>query len=253
MMLNLITERDRIIGFIRSYCRTSCFNSLVIGLSGGIDSALSAALAVAAVGKERVYSYNIPYSRSHPDSANDAALVASHLQIEHTSIELTCFTDSYFDSYAPEADRLRKGNWMARIRMNVLYDQAAKHRALVVGTGNRTELLVGYCTQYGDSACAFEPIGHLYKTEVWAMARELGLPEKVINKVPTADLWEGQSDEGELGISYPELDKILMHITEPERYPVCDSRPESIERVKSLILRSEFKRNMPPVLARIEC
>lgn len=252
-MLNLNLEKERIIEFIRNYCQANHFENLVIGLSGGIDSALSAALAVMAVGNDHVFSFNIPYRNSHPDSANDAALVAKHLGIPHESIELTAFTDSYFELFEPEADRLRRGNWMARIRMNVLYDQAAKYKALVVGTGNRTELLVGYCTQYGDSACAFEPIGHLYKTEVWAMARELGLPEKVITKTPTADLWEGQSDEGELGISYRELDTILMYLTEPESYPNCSSLPQTIEKVKKLIRNSEFKRNMPPVPERTIC
>jgi len=252
-MLNLSSETDRIIKFIKSYCHTSGFVNLVIGLSGGIDSALSAALAVAALGEDQVFSYNIPYRNSHPDSARDAALVAAHLQIAHSSIDLTAVTDNYFDLYAHEAEPLRRGNWMARIRMNILYDQAAKHQALVVGTGNRTELLVGYCTQFGDSACAFEPIGHLYKTEVWALAQQLGLPERVIDKTPTADLWEGQSDEAELGISYPELDIILMHLTEPELYPQCSANPAVVEKVKRLIRNSEFKRHMPPLLTRGQC
>jgi len=249
-MLEINNEIPRIGEFIRSYCQTSGFANLVIGLSGGIDSALSAALAVLAVGKEHVFAYNIPYRNSHPDSVSDAALVASHLDVPLTTIELTSFTDSYFYAFAPDADRLRRGNWMARIRMNVLYDQAARHRALVVGTGNRTELLVGYCTQYGDAACAFEPVGHLYKTEVWAMAKELGLPAKVITKVPTADLWEGQSDEGELGISYPELDKILICLTERGNHELSGFDPAVVEKVKHLIKRSEFKRHLPPVLSR---
>jgi len=249
-MLDLQREEQRINQFIKDYCRSSGFDSLVLGLSGGIDSALTAALAVQALGKEHVFALSLPYWKSHPDSAADAALVASHLQIKLTTIDLTAVVDPYFDYLEPFADRLRKGNWMARIRMNILYDQAAKHQALVVGTSNRSELLVGYFTQYGDSACAFEPIGHLYKTEVWAMARQLGLPEKVVSKTPTADLWEGQSDESELGISYQELDSILQHLTEPSLYPECHASQEKLEKVKKLVANSEFKRKLPPVLAR---
>lgn len=253
LMLPITQEIDRIVRFIATYCRQTGFTNLVIGLSGGIDSALSAALAVKAVGKEKVFAYNLPYHSSHPDSAGDAALVAASLGLSLTTIDISACTDSYFMANDPNAEALRKGNWMARIRMNVLFDQAAKHRALVVGTGNRTELLVGYCTQYGDSACAFEPIGHLYKTEVWAMATELGIPQKVINKIPTADLWEGQSDEAELGISYSELDAVLRHLTEPSQNPDCSATPETINKVKQLIIRSEFKRVMPPVLERELC
>ncbi|MDD4308830.1 MAG: NAD+ synthase [Candidatus Cloacimonetes bacterium] len=247
-MLNIPLEQERITSFIREYCRITGFKHLVIGLSGGIDSALSAALAVQAVGADNVFAVNIPYRNSHPDSAADANIVAKHLGLQLTTIDLSPMTDTYFDSYYPQASRLRRGNWMARIRMNVLYDFAALHNALVVGTGNRTELLVGYCTQYGDSACAFEPIGHLYKTEVWQMARYLMIPEKIITKTPTADLWEGQSDEEELGISYSDLDEILVHLTETFVQP--DYPLETLNKVRQLIAGSEFKRNMPPVLER---
>lgn len=242
-------EAERISSFISDYCARTGFQNLVIGLSGGIDSALSAALAVKAVGSDRVFAYNIPYRKSHPDSAADAALVAKHLNISIRSIDISPMTDSYFEANEADADALRKGNWMARLRMNVLYDQAAKHKALVVGTGNLTELMVGYCTQYGDSACAFEPIGHLYKTEVWGMARHLGLPDKVISKTPTADLWEGQSDEAELGITYQQLDAILDAIITNR---ATDSFPtEAVIKVKRLIANSAFKRTMPPAPERL--
>lgn len=250
-MLNTNIEINRISTFIRDYCDKAGIENLVIGLSGGIDSALSAALAVKAVGKDHVFAANIPYKNSHPDSAGDASLVAKHLDIPMVSIDLSPMTDIYFSTYDPDASRLRKGNWMARIRMNVLYDLAAKHNALVVGTGNLTELMVGYCTQYGDSACAFEPIGHLYKTEVWEMAKALGLPDRVIRKTPTADLWEGQSDESELGITYPELDAILIAIANNEALEGFAS--ETVAKVKNLIRNSAFKRAMPPAPERLEC
>lgn len=243
-------EIDRISSFIKDYCQSTGFKNLVIGLSGGIDSALSAALAVQAMGADHVFAINIPYRNSHPDSAADACLVAKHLGISLSSVDLSPMTDSYFDAFASDASALRRGNWMARIRMNVLYDFAAAHEALVVGTGNRTELLVGYCTQYGDSACAFEPIGHLYKTEVWEMAGLIGLPAKVIEKTPTADLWEGQSDESELGISYPELDRILIAISQNDAASLASFAADSLARVKKLMKNSEFKRVMPPLLER---
>lgn len=250
-MLNIPQEIDRICVFIQDYCDKAGLRQLVMGLSGGIDSALSAALAVKAVGASNVHAFNIPYRNSHPDSALDASMIALHLGLELATIDLSSFTDSYFDAYEPEASSLRRGNWMARIRMNVLYDQAAKLQALVVGTGNLSELMVGYCTQYGDSACAFEPIGHLYKTEVWEMAKVMGLPEKLITKTPTADLWEGQSDEAELGISYTDLDAILkavMEETNTESFPA-----DAVAKVKNLVLNSAFKRAMPPALERTVC
>lgn len=251
--MNYLQESQRIIAFINDYCQQSGINNLVIGLSGGIDSSLSAALALAAVGREHLFAVNLPHRLSNSDSAADAALMASHLGIPLQSIDISQPTDTYFSNYAPDADKMRRGNWMARIRMNVLYDLSAKHRALVVGTSNRTELYVGYCTQYGDSACAFEPIGHLYKTEVWAMAKALDIPEKIISKIPTADLWEGQSDESELGISYPVLDSILRHLTEPGCHACPDVDSLLIDKVKKLIARSEFKRHMPPVPERDRC
>lgn len=250
-MFDYPKEIDRICKFIVDYCKVSGFKRLVIGLSGGIDSAVSAALAVKAIGSENVFGINIPYRHSHPSSAKDALLVAECLNISFKTLDLSLMTDSYFDNYAKDADRLRRGNWMARIRMNVLYDYAAEKNALVVGTGNRTELLVGYCTQYGDSACAFEPIGHLYKTEVWEMARVLQLPDRVINKTPTADLWEGQSDESELGIRYQDLDAILRFLT--QGIVTTAYTKEQIEKVRKLIKLSEFKRNMPPIPERSTC
>jgi len=250
-MLEMNNEVSRIVDFIRGYCRQTGFGDLMIGLSGGIDSSLSAALALQAVGKEHLHAVNLPYRHSHPDSAKDAQTLAQHLGLELESIDISQPTDSYFDRYAPNAGRMRRGNWMARIRMNVLYDLSAKYRALVVGTSNRTELMVGYCTQYGDSACAFEPIGHLYKTEVREMAAWLGLPGEIIAKPPTADLWEGQSDESEMGITYPVLDAILAYMMDGRDRP--DVTTEQLTLVQKLVSRSEFKRQMPPVPERIPC
>jgi NAD+ synthase len=207
---------EQIVEFIRAFVKENGFSRLIVGLSGGIDSSLSATLAVKAIGKENVYGVMLPYKKSSPASLDDAQALASWLGIRSEIVEITSFADSYFDIYEPNADKLRRGNWMARSRMCVLYDLSAKYGALVVGTGNRTELEVGYCTQYGDAACAFEPIGGLYKSEVWEMSRILGIPEQIITKAPTADLWDEQTDEGELGMTYARLDELLYRLYEQD-------------------------------------
>jgi NAD+ synthase len=195
----------------------------------------------------------LPWKNSQTASFDDALAVANWLGIKHECVPITPMVEAYFENYQPDADPLRWGNWMARTRMCVLYDLSAKYQGLVVGTSNRTEMLVGYFTQYGDGACAFEPIGHLYKSEVWDMARYLGIPEQIITKAPTADLWSGQTDEGELGITYPRLDTILYAMTETRL-----SEPEMLERgitqaeihlVSRLMSRSAFKRQLPPLIS----
>jgi len=153
--------------------------------------------------------------------------------------------DAYFEQLEPDADPLRRGNFMARMRMSVLFDLSAKHRALVVGTSNQSELMTGYFTQYGDSAAAIEPIGQLYKTEVWEMARHLNIPECIINKAPTADLWQDQTDEAEMGIEYRILDAILYAIKQGSSLDTF--APEKVKKVQELIRRSEFKRLNPPM------
>jgi NAD+ synthase len=193
----------------------------------------------------------LPYKNSHPDSQADAEAFARQLGIGWQVVDITPMTDAYFDTYQPDANSLRRGNWMARTRMCVLYDHSAKLKALVMGTSNRTELLVGYFTQYGDSACALEPIGHLYKSEVWALATRLDIPDRIIRKTPTADLWHGQTDEDELGMSYRQLDDILYALTELDLdvqssegllYP-----KEAYLKVERMVDRSSFKRNPPPI------
>jgi len=250
--IDLYKEIDRICGFIRDYLSSAGCNGVVLGLSGGIDSSLSAALCVKALGADKVHGVLLPYKTSHPDSAGDATLLAQTFGIKTETIEISHMADPYFSLAGADIDALRKGNICARLRMIVLYDLSAKYRSLVVGTSNRTELLVGYFTQHGDGACAFEPIGHLYKTEVWEMARILGIPEKIIDKAPTADLWDGQTDESELGITYKELDEILYELTELDINPGNSDKlsfPISTYRhVEKLIRRSEFKRHLPPLI-----
>ncbi len=248
--IDIQKQIENIVEFIRNQLEKAGMKKLVIGLSGGIDSSLAAALSVMAIGRENVTGFMLPYRGSHPDSFNHAKEVAEHLGIAYQTIEITPMVDAYFGTYEPEAGSLRRGNRMARERMCILYDQSAKHHALVVGTGNKTELLIGYVTQYGDGACAFEPLGSIYKTEVWQMARHLGLPDSVIDKKPTADLWDGQTDEGELGITYATLDEILYRLIDLEwtRDEIAQDgfKQSDIETAIRLYRRSAFKRSLPP-------
>ena len=250
--MNLENEVNKICEFIRNKVKDAKAEKLIIGLSGGIDSAVSAALSAKAIGKENVIGVMLPYKLSHPDSLNDAIEVANSLGIEFYKIDISPMIDFYFDSYDNGANLLRKGNKMARERMSILYDFSAKYNGLVVGTGNKSELMIGYFTQFGDGACAFEPIGHLYKTEVFALAKILKLPECVIDKKPTADLWEGQTDEDEMGISYFELDQILHQIVDNKKSEKEIEQKgfniEKIRKVKEMIAKSEFKRQLPEVM-----
>ncbi len=249
--LNYQNEIEKITEFIKQQMIKAGFKKLIVGLSGGIDSSVTATMCVKAVGKDNVFGVMLPYRKSHPDSFEHAKQVAKQLGIKYEVVDISPMIDAYFDNYAANADILRKGNRIARERMCVLYDLSAKYKALVAGTGNRSEIIVGYCTQYGDNACAFEPIGHLYKTEVWELAKILDLPDVVINKKPTADLWDAQTDEDEMGITYKELDEILYQMLDQKmEYEdlIAAFSKEKIDKVKRMIQISEFKRNTPPII-----
>ena len=248
--LNYQDEIEKIREFIKQQLNKAGFTRVLVGLSGGIDSSVTAALCVKAIGKENVFGVMLPYRKSHPDSLEHAEQVAKQLGIKYEVVDISPMVDAYFENYATDADILRKGNRIARERMCVLYDLSAKYKALVAGTGNRSEIMVGYCTQYGDNACAFEPIGHLYKTEVLELAEILNLPDSIIIKKPTADLWEDQTDEDEMGITYKELDEIIYQMLDQKmEYAdlIAAFSKEKIDKVKKMIQLSEFKRNMPPI------
>jgi NAD+ synthase len=206
-----------LLGFIRDEVGKVGFDRVVLGLSGGVDSALVAALAARALGPEQVVPVIMPYRSSSPESEADARTVASALGLmDPPVVDISPQIDAYFDRF-PDADRGRRGNKMARERMSVLYDLSWAHRALVIGTSNKTELLLGYGTIHGDMAHALNPLGDLYKTQVFAMARALDLPRRVVEKAPSADLWEGQSDEQELGFQYAVVDMLLYHMVDERR------------------------------------
>jgi NAD+ synthase len=250
---NTALLREILTAFIRNEVHKTGLTRVVIGLSGGVDSALSAMLAAEALGQENVLGILMPYKSSNPDSQEHAALVAQKCGIETLSVEITAQIDAYFAKF-PDADARRRGNKMARERMTILYDHSARWNALVLGTSNKTELLLGYGTIYGDMASAINPLGDLYKTQVWALAEAIGVPLAVVQKEPSADLWTGQTDEGELGFTYREVDN-LLYLMVDQRY----TRPELIaagfaerfvDDVALRIMNSQFKRRLP-VIAKV--
>lgn len=201
-------ETEKIVNFIQEYFQKAGFTKAVLGISGGLDSAVVCALLVKALGKENVYGYSLPCGEQH--DILDAEKVAKKYGINYSTLNIEPAVESLKDviQYDTE-DLISEGNLKARVRMTVLYDLSAFNNALVVGTGNKTELQLGYFTHYGDGACAFEPIGHLYKTQVKELAKYLGVPQSIIDKSPSAGLWDQQTDEQELGATYEEIDKHL--------------------------------------------
>ena len=245
--------------FIRGQLAQAGFERLVLGLSGGIDSALVAYLAADAAGADRLLCVLLPYRSSSLASRDDAEAVVARLGCPSRLVEITPMVDAYFaglDAGAGSAgdgaaSDLRRGNFMARMRMAVLYDLSAAWGGLVVGTGNKTETLIGYTTVFGDAACAFNPIGDLYKSQVRQLARAVGVPEAIIAKPPSADLWPGQTDETEVGLTYAELDRLLFWMVDrrrsDEELAALGFSRELIARVGRLVAGAEFKRQVPPI------
>ena len=247
--------RRVIAGFIRGQLEQAGFDRAVLGLSGGIDSALVAYLVAEAIGPAALLCILLPYRTSAPESRTDAEAVVADLGCASALVDISPIVDGYFEAAAGadgvEASALRRGNFMARARMAVLYDQSVTWRGLVVGTGNKTESLIGYTTVFGDAACAFNPIGDLYKSQVRQLALAAGVPETIVRKAPSADLWPGQTDEAEGGFSYPLLDRLLFWRVDKRRstQELVDLgfEPALVERVDRLIAGAEFKRQVPPI------
>ena len=252
--LNLKEVHNELVEFLRESFKKASFSKAVLGLSGGIDSALVAYLLRDALGKENVLAIMMPYKSSNPDSLNHAKLVVEDLGINSKTIEITDMIDAYFKN-EKEATSLRMGNKMARERMSILFDYSSKENALVVGTSNKTEIYLGYSTQFGDSACALNPIGDLYKTNIWDLSRYLKIPNELIEKKPSADLWEGQTDEQEMGLTYKEADQVLYRMLEEnktvEEVLAEGFNKDLVDNIVRRMNRSEYKRRMP-LIAKIK-
>ena len=241
--------RTIITRFTRGKLMQSGLGGYVVGVSGGIDSAVSAALAVEAVGPEKVLGLIMPYRTSSRQSTDDARLMIRQLGMAHREIDISPMIDAYY-ARIDSSNRLRAGNKMARERMTILFDVAHETGRLVLGTGNRTEICLGYTTWFGDSACSINPIGELYKTEVRILAEVLDVPEPIRTKPPTADLWAGQTDEGEIGVTYDLIDRLLRRIVDEGVRSMSQLEADGfhatdISRVVSLMNRNAFKRRLP--------
>lgn len=251
--INVETNTDILIRFLKSEIGKIGFNRAVFGLSGGVDSAVVAVLLARALGPEKVHALIMPFRESNPDSQVHAELVAEKLNVTYQVIDISPMVDAFFVD-EPNASVIRRGNKMARERMCLLYDYSAENQALVIGTSNKTELLLGYGTIFGDLASAINPIGDLYKSHIWQLADYLDVPEAIIEKSPSADLWQGQTDEQELGHSYEKIDQLLYNMVDL-RYPdemLVDLgfKQEMIKDIKSRIQKNQFKRR-PPVIAKL--
>jgi NAD+ synthase len=253
--------RRVITDFIRGQLRQAGFERCVLALSGGIDSALVAYLVVEAIGSDNLHCILMPYRTSSPSSRADAETVVAALGCSSEVVAITGMVDAYFGAEAgaagaggpdtAEASALRRGNFMARMRMSVLYDKSVVFGGLPVGTGNKTESLIGYTTIYGDNACAFNPIGDLYKSQVRQVAAAMGVPRQIITKAPSADLWPNQTDESEGSFTYPVLDRVLYWRIDRRRSTdelvAMGFDRALVERVERLVATSEFKRQVPPI------
>jgi NAD+ synthase len=236
--------------FIRGQLRQAGFERAVLGLSGGIDSALVAYLTAEAIGADKLLCVLMPYRTSSPASQSDAEEVVRRLGTASELVEITPMVDGFYGADT-DASPLRRGNFMARMRMSALYDRSVTWGGLVVGTGNKTESLIGYTTIFGDSACAFNPIGDLYKSQVRQLAAAMDVPEAIITKAPSADLWPDQTDEIEGGFSYPELDRLLFWRIDKRRsideVVALGFDRALVERVDRMVAGAEFKRQVPPI------
>ncbi|HUO51594.1 MAG TPA: NAD+ synthase [Gemmatimonadaceae bacterium] len=238
-----------LVEFLRSEAGQRGFTKGIVALSGGVDSAVTAALAARALGPKNVIAVRLPYRASSPESLTHAQMVIDALGIASRTIDISAAVDGYLAN-EPDADATRRGNVMARVRMIALFDLSAKHGAIPLGTGNKTERLLGYFTWHADDSPPLNPIGDLYKTQVWALARHLGIPAAIIDKAPTADLAAGQTDEGDLGIAYAKADPILHWLLSghaPSELSARGFAESDVRTVHERLERTHWKRRLPTV------
>jgi NAD+ synthase len=250
LSINTEVARTILVGFIRSEVTRVGFTRAVVGLSGGIDSALSCVLAAEALGPENVLAVRLPYRSSSPDSLEHAQMLIDQLGVQSETLEITPMVEPWFER-EPEMSNTRRGNIMARERMIVLYDRSETFKGLVIGTSNKAEILLGYSTLFGDAASAINPIGDLYKTHVRQLSRALKIPAVIVDKPPSADLWVGQTDEGELGFSYEEADQLLYLLVDqrysPQEAVEAGFEEKLVKVVVERMRRNQFKRMQPPI------
>jgi NAD+ synthase len=250
LTINTELARTILVGFVHSEITRTGFQRAVVGLSGGIDSALACVLAVEALGPENVLAVRLPYKSSSPDSLEHAQILIDQLGVPSKTIDITPMTDPLIELESGMSN-VRKGNILARERMIVLYDQSEDFKGLVVGTSNKTEILLGYSTLYGDAASAINPIGDLYKTHVRQLSRAMRIPAAIVDKPPSADLWVGQTDEGELGFTYEQADRLLYLLVDQRYSPQEAIEAGFDEKLVKLVVervrRYQFKRMMPPI------
>ncbi len=250
LSIHVDLARKILTGFLRSEITRAGYSRGVVNLSGGLDSAVTAALLVEALGAENVMALRLPYSASTSDSLEDAQQMINQFKMQSQTFEITKMVDPLFQ-HDSKMSNTRRGNIMARARMIILYDQTEVFRGLPIGTSNKTEILLGYTTLWGDMCCALNPLGDLYKTQVRQLARALNIPQRILEKAPSADLWTGQTDEGELGFTYEDVDRLLYLIVD-QRYNREDCiqagfSPEFLEKVTDRVRHNQFKRMMPPI------
>jgi NAD+ synthase len=250
MKINTAFVEKILTKFIRDELSKSNYTKGILGLSGGLDSTVCAVLASRALKPKNVMVLILPYGKTFSTDVSDANDVVKLLGIRSKTIDISPMVDAYYKKH-PTDNRILIGNKMARERMSILYDYSAREKALILGTSNKTELLLGYGTIHGDMACAFNPLGDLYKTQIRQLADHLNVPKKIRKKAPTAGLWAGQTDEGELGMTYDEVDKLLFQLVDGRKTKedvLAMGFPKKIvEKVLKLIKESEFKRNLPPI------
>ncbi|MGD2057536.1 MAG: NAD+ synthase [Anaerolineales bacterium] len=250
LKINTDLAQSILTSFIEVEIKRAAFEHAVIGISGGVDSSLSCFLAAKALGPENVLALHMPYETTPDEATRHATQVIEITGVQHKNIEIAPLVDPIFERL-PEADRVRRGNIMARMRMILLYDQSVDFDALVVGTSNKTEILLGYTTLFGDNACALNPLGDLYKTQIWQLARAMQVPEEIVEKPPSADLWVGQTDEGELGFTYANVDQLLYLLIDQRYSPqACIEAgfDESfVHEVVRRVQRTQYKRMLPPI------
>ncbi len=234
---------------IQEYFKRSGKQTAIIGLSGGVDSSLVCHLAAKAIGAGNVYAFHMPYSQN-PQDERDAQGYAKKLGVNYRKIEMRRVVDALSETFRP-TNRIASGNLRVRARMVALYTYANEFGGLVLGTGNRSELLLGYFTKFGDGGCDLLPIGSLYKSQVWRLAESAGVPEMIINKAPSAGMWENQTDEKELGVEYELIDKILVsHFDLKMKWEALEPYFDKakVSRVRHLHESTQHKRILPPIL-----